>query len=613
MSVICFTEDARQERKFLRDMESGIESETDSGNETISSENVDMSGGWPETQLDFALPKVAEEIPGISSKEGDMDDIDAFIASVTVPPPPKDSPEDLPPPPVHTGRQNSTKRSVSTGSDDVFPPPPDSDDICETVEIPDPEGEPWEHLVAVAPPLDGALEEEYAKYVIPPPPSCEETALLGDIVIVPPVSIKTPVSDKGSPTLEFIQKRNNRRVEMRRSPPENGVLRAVVRPVQSLKDENRYGPPLPPKRISSVESTSCRASPSEPSAKLANLWWHSDIRSADSSPVHRGKDLREALGGSTGTLNRRRGGVPPPPPPRRSSMQHLAESPVHSRSSSIDSQDKSPSPTYATPISALTSQFRKETLDAPHHKHSNYVNVYQSQSNSEPALCKIDQPSPQSDTSSTGSYGQIFAKLNSTSSFTKTNSAQDLNKGAQSTHNSTPDDSTSAIVIDEMLKKMSKNVEESCSEPPCTDSTESKLTPRHRSPSFTRKLLTFEIGRKDSESDTGESDIPASPKTLGRSNTFTNTPPKSYGSPKSSPLLQRHGSFGKLAERAASPLRSFLFGGSDRDRTSSESESGSCPASPRRSLRSSIASTFQRSSLSKPFGSGSQVSLEAMS
>jgi hypothetical protein len=72
--------------------ESGIESESDSGNETISCENVDASTASYQEFLANAPSDAFGQRCSSKKLPVDLDalDIDAFIASVTVPPPPKD-------------------------------------------------------------------------------------------------------------------------------------------------------------------------------------------------------------------------------------------------------------------------------------------------------------------------------------------------------------------------------------------------------------------------------------------------------------------------------------------------------------------------------------------
>ena len=72
--------------------ESGIESESDSGNETISCETVDTSSAGYKEFLANAPSDAFGQRCSSRKLPVDLDtlDIDAFIASVTVPPPPKD-------------------------------------------------------------------------------------------------------------------------------------------------------------------------------------------------------------------------------------------------------------------------------------------------------------------------------------------------------------------------------------------------------------------------------------------------------------------------------------------------------------------------------------------
>ena len=661
---------------FKRDLEKDIESETDSGNETISSENVEVTGGWTEPLSEcFTMPQVAEEtkVNGQSLPHSDSD-LDAFLARVAVPPPPgrDSSPEeepDLPPPPVLNVADRKSADSI-----DSFPPPPSPQ-----VEAEDLEGQ------AVSQPPPPALEDEFAQFVIPPPPSSDEMAL-GDIPIVPPVDARSPVvdGDNGPSVAELIARANSGKWKSTTSP--DNILRAVVRPVQSVREEGASPGISKDKEI--LESSNL--------LQAKHMFRHSQIKSADSSPIHKGHDfLQGALSGSTGTLHRKGARVPPPPPPRKSSIPSLQEDPPtpHPKCSSADNTPPCNTP---SPGKEMTRSFEQ--------RHSNYVNaiIQQAQSNSEPTLCRIERnkrnsriieekpPSgaaPKAEGPRRGSIKELEergcsvmarqAELSKAlSSFGGIPTPEKMRERQKARHRSEthstssdsadteglPEEASTSAVFSKPEPMGSKFKPPEASEelppPPAEDmdcalekptiepvpiankaeptssnTASPKLAPRHRSPSFTRKLLTFEVGKKDSDSSgtdsTGmpddtpvpyeiqlqdpppeEPETPPSPslsysQTLGRSSTFTNSSPKPGSSPKSSPSLHRHSSFGRLAERAASPLRQLFGGGSsDHKRTSSESDVENAPPSPRRSLRSSW--TISRSGL-KPFSNGNQV------
>ena len=186
-----------------------LENESDSGNETISSENVDMSSA---TLGDSYTMEVTIDCDPTLTDTTAMEelDIEAFIASMTVPPPPPrcDSPDlDLPPPP----NIGFARASSIMSPDSELPPPPPPVDISppDMTFIAQTE---FPGLVCFPPPdvvlstgnvtyvetsCEGEhLEDEFAMLVIPPPPECSKAPI--DICIVPPL-IMSPISTTTSP------------------------------------------------------------------------------------------------------------------------------------------------------------------------------------------------------------------------------------------------------------------------------------------------------------------------------------------------------------------------------------------------------------------------------
>ena len=404
--------------------ESGIESESDSGNETISSENVDI---LTSTLQDFTSPPrdvlgacgLSPVVAGGVDVIFDGNDIDAFIASVTIPPPPADSgsgADDIAavPPPGSPPRENSGESTPhydtppeivdaainygSTSQDYSYlpPPPEDEDTPCEGFgeELPpippsmDPlqtfsEEDSWEHLLITQNMQTHLLEDDFAQYVIPPPPDDGEKRLsLGDIPIVPPVDLKSPsplaegAIPQNIPQTILEEKAGTNHVE--NAEDESSVVKEKIEGGASIKERiqelkgsfgakdkdrplnlmrpkepppapptacnrsisephgegKRKQPPPPPRRQSSYDSStgSTVTSPVDETHKLSielNLAcsnWQDETRSADSSPLHRVAELyaHSRVHNSMGTLPRLRPGRgvrnPPPPPPRRSSM-----------------------------------------------------------------------------------------------------------------------------------------------------------------------------------------------------------------------------------------------------------------------------------------------------
>ena len=734
-------------------------------------------------------PFPGDDVDGSGAPSGlDMSDLDAFIASVTVPPPPKDSPDrhDLPPSPF--GQQQQKQPEVSTtnrksrqkgegvvlsvkgsarnisapasaspavsesADDDVFFPPPPEVIPEATV----PKTPSWERLVGLRG-SQASLEEEFAMLVTPPPPPGTLTPLLGEISIVPPVDVKTPspMSENGGspprgvdtsllpggvlppppgtdtndmtslpPPLNesVIQVKAEIEKEMQTVDMTDPALAferlSIKERIASLESPKLQraaankppaGPSASSSRHSSIELTppssqspSLDVSGSGPSPgpgsgvhpKRPFLWRPAEVRSADSSPVHRGKDFPPSPSPlssrteSTGTLNRNKR-VPPPPPPRRSSMpateltnQSPSPPAVHppaQRSVSVE-PSSSPSP-RAMPLN-LFAEIKSRTQGlgggsgGAAGKNRNYVNVTVSHhlhSASETAINKLaygggeelasaesgipsslapcgmsvsacPTPSASSPVASTTSIPKKFDKIPAAKTASLDNAELEKIKRYRVPDTRRNPRSASALDLrrgsyehpqkDYYTKaSSSKNKRASKEEDLDLDlesgSNNSKFKGR-RSPSFTRKLLAFEFKKEkakekekdkmwahssDASSDAGESDTTGStgsPKSLSRAHALANSnntgsgsspssSTRSGASPRGSPIIHRHASLSKMADRALSPLRN-LFGGSssaDRDRASStESEAGSGPPSPH-VMRSS---NLPRSTM-RPFGS----------
>ena len=394
MYLILFPEDAMLANLADKD---GVESETDSGNETISSENVEMAGaGWPES-----LPSHPPEFPVTEPPprpDLDLQDIDAFIASVRVPPPPSEakSPDDLdlPPPPPSLIADLDKTPTETLNPQESFPPPPDV--VAQAQETSGITVDPdWTNPEVVPLPDNVNLEDEYASLIIPPPPANSETASLQEIPIVPPVNVKTPsppesgtvVLRESSKTLtvsekETAEKKRRSLIELEESGPKVSELTKTLQQQSSSKQKAENSskvpvrktlsatakvkrpsvqPPPPPTRLHSYPGTESQSLPSSPpddttglqsdgkhsphvlmegTLKPSHLLWKTmETKSADNSPVHKPNRLiDEQLRGSTGTLIRnKKGRLPPAPPPRRSSI------PVHSPTSTTISHGKSSS------------------------------------------------------------------------------------------------------------------------------------------------------------------------------------------------------------------------------------------------------------------------------
>ena len=361
--------------------ESGIESESDSGNETISCETVDTSSAGYREFLANAPSDAFGQRCSSRKLPVDLDtlDIDAFIASVTVPPPPKDDPVE--PQIAHNAVGPSVEAEplvlhrMSAGA----------------VEEP-----LWRQLLVTAPmspvmSMSQDLEEEFAKLVTPPPPS-STVAELRDIAIVPPVDVKTPSPVLGESSFTAVEFRNgspggvadvtanvppldlsdmSSNVKTLSSPATNDTNSAAklssigtgeykrsvsASDVERLGSRPRSKPPVPPKRFSSLDANSTSSSstpassprgsvhsvdsasgstaPQTNDSNIENLqqrlrfWRPTDVAKPCCNPALP-NGLQATLAQNGAALNSSSQGLgsltrpkkkPPPPPPRRSSM-----------------------------------------------------------------------------------------------------------------------------------------------------------------------------------------------------------------------------------------------------------------------------------------------------
>ena len=361
--------------------ESGIESESDSGNETISCETVDTSSAGYKEFLANAPSDAFGQRCSSRKLPVDLDtlDIDAFIASVTVPPPPKD--DSVEPQITH----NAVGRSVEA-----------EPLVLHRMSAGMVEEPLWKQLLVTAAPMSPVmsmsqdLEEEFAKLVTPPPPSSTVTELR-DIAIVPPVDVKTPSPVLGESSLMAVEFRNgsqrdetdvtanvppldlsdtSNNVKLS-SPATNDTNTAAklssvgtgeykrsvsANDVERLGSRPRSKPPVPPKRFSSLDANSTSSSstpassprgsvhsvdsasgstaPQSNDSNIENLqqrlrfWRPTDVTKPCCNPALP-NGLQATLAQNGAALNSSSQGLgsltrpkkkPPPPPPRRSSM-----------------------------------------------------------------------------------------------------------------------------------------------------------------------------------------------------------------------------------------------------------------------------------------------------
>ncbi len=336
--------------------ENAQESETDSGNETISSE-VSASAGQDlglDGQLTVIGPLHTAQ-PVYGGTQFDTQDIDAFIASMTVQPPPRDDGDAVPD--IPHSEQGLEALHCESGS----------------VKARNKKDPILDALLGSRHGIDAepvAMGDDLAQWIIPPPPQSEAEEVL-DIPIVPPVAqyipevienggseshstadirdvnespaIKMPVVESSSPVVTSSPSATA-------SFPSNLPVthqRSLSSPAESTATEVKAKPPVPPKHYVSQEpsvsavsvsksfpykelvpQSAASSAPTSPTSPLpagavstcragaANQI--TATRSADSSPMHQPYNK---LQNGMGTFPRsRKRSTPPPPPPRRSSM-----------------------------------------------------------------------------------------------------------------------------------------------------------------------------------------------------------------------------------------------------------------------------------------------------
>ena len=658
----CFAGNKDDVRDDIDEKESGIESESDSGNETISSENVDFSSsGFHEllgsSAMDFS--RINEEQSAAIASDMNAD-IEAFIARVAVPPPPRDSPE----PPMEEGnrvivgddrgivgdnRGNADQKIVqgemsSEGSisGDLSANPqkhsPKQEDGAVAAKSETP-------FMINSPPLSlnrdvkdswqscQLLDEEIARLVIPPPP-VSDSPTLEDIPIVPPVDVKSPspISESSSPShsessplsikrsppnfqkspthserspsLSDDSPPNRNGVKLTRShqlydiahvdrsppsgagntmqnvsmagPPQRPCIPPPIPPIEHQRSNSvpcdmtvtKPKPPVPPKRLSSLESpsgvrlgSSAPASPTtqsldggignqesrsmETSPHKMPLWRPTAVsqstRTVDDIAMNTNGVMKSVselyankLVNTMGTLPRQKGAQktpPPPPPPRRSSM--------------VTPQQSTSNVTIKSSTAGDLSLRYAGALDAVKR---NYKNIFQAPTQSDLATGGaggsqfVDNGVVSSAKSvSSPGHGTIC-----TEQFTQKKSEPEREKAKSNTHRPlTKTNSAPTGTVTAMVEKIHSQESVEC------DPAKMKLK-AYISPTIQRRQVEYlENACREPVSTPGDYIYVGSPK-VGRSQTFNTD------TPKGSPQVHRHSSFTKGGERSPSPFRTFL-------------------------------------------------------
>ena len=287
-------------------------------------------------------------------------DIDSFIASVAVPPPPKDDS-------VGDSQAACSSNGAVCGTAVIDRVEASPSVLCDVLD----EQPLWRQLLDTMP-MSHDLEEEFAKLVTPPPPSSTK---LCDIPIVPPVGAKTPSPVLGESSILALHNGTPEHVvpvldltdsDVRLSSPAvnktnsevilSSTATAEYKRSVSASDVERVGsrprskPPIPPKRFSSLDANSTSSSSTPASSprgsihsveaspgavsqndigNIENLqqrlrfWRPTEVSKPCCSPtLPNGIHPNLAQNGDSlgqGSLTRPKK-KPPPPPPRRSSM-----------------------------------------------------------------------------------------------------------------------------------------------------------------------------------------------------------------------------------------------------------------------------------------------------
>ena len=287
-------------------------------------------------------------------------DIDSFIASVAVPPPPKDDS-------VGDSQAACSSNGAVCGAAVIDRVEASPSVLCAVID----EQPLWRQLLDTMP-MSHDLEEEFAKLVTPPPPSSTK---LCDIPIVPPVGAKTPSPVLGESSILALHNGTPEHVvppldlsdsDVRLSSPAanktnsevilSSTATAEYKRSVSASDVERVGsrprtkPPIPPKRFSSLDANSTSSSSTPASSprgsihsveaspgavsqndvgNIENLqqrlrfWRPTEVSKPCCSPtLPNGIHPNLAQNGDSlgqGSLTRPKK-KPPPPPPRRSSM-----------------------------------------------------------------------------------------------------------------------------------------------------------------------------------------------------------------------------------------------------------------------------------------------------
>ncbi|XP_013411613.1 uncharacterized protein LOC106174554 [Lingula anatina] len=259
-----------------QEKESGIESESDSGNETIS-DNVDFSSihvlsergaGGTRSHRGSHMANVEVTVP--------MDeDIDTLIARLTVPPPPEEFADD-----PHTLTDINDFEELETSNiDDILVESPKSDTLTDEAEF---------HLETFQ-----TLEDEFASLMVPPPPALPHPVpqTPGDLklpppgahpstpgsasVYTPPAAVDTIVVTRQSSYTEQQQTSQNFLTFGKGARPKSfaggevhGSGSTSFIPQDSPKHSGRVQrpkvpPPAPPERQTSESSTGSKTAPSQ--------------------------------------------------------------------------------------------------------------------------------------------------------------------------------------------------------------------------------------------------------------------------------------------------------------------------------------------------------------
>ena len=299
-----------EQDKKDQEKESGIESESDSGNETISSENIEVGYPLPNRGLskEEYVSHMATRGSGKSAGSEFLTDIDAFIANMTVPPPPGQL--------VERREDTVVKDEEEEEENDE-----DEDGATPTAELPPP---------LLTPPWNSPQQEDvFSPLILPPPPPEASNQTMDDVPMSFPVDLPPPLVDK---TVTIIDKTTTPPREEKKAPIQ--------------RQHKPFDPVIIQSGNPSVVPSHTKVMEEVKRLNAAKVAKELQLKAAKSSPPPPLSPVVASPGKQSMSPRK----PAPPPPPRTVTLQR---SPDSSRSSRTNSPE--PTSAVSTPGTGCTS------------------------------------------------------------------------------------------------------------------------------------------------------------------------------------------------------------------------------------------------------------------